>query len=159
MKKTAAVLLIVSALLLSACSKESKFGVEQFAQRMNSLFDAGYSTSEFMLGEDADSGKYLMCEKDSGTVILMIDSDSELTGVSLLITDESKAQAALREFLEMCCVLTDNDETSQSTVLSNCDITADSIKFTDGNTLTTVGKYKYTVIRNSASVTLFCERV
>lgn len=155
-KKITALSLIF--LFLCGCSRETKFGIQQFVARMNEQFDTTYETKNFLYAEN-DGNRYLFHDGDEGLVSLIIDKDNDITGVSLLITESMDINAAINTFTELCCVFTDSEKTSQNKLLSDCNINADTIKYADSNMVITIGKYKYTVICNEYSVTLFCDRI
>lgn len=156
LKKITALCLML--LLLCGCSREAKFGLQQFVSRINEQFDTTYETKNFLYAEN-DGNRYLFHDGDEGLVSLIIDKNNDITGVSLLITESMDINAAVNTFTELCCVFTDSEKTSQKKLLSDCNINGDTIKFADSNMVITIGKYKYTVICNEYSVTLFCDRI
>lgn len=152
-------LLIFSLCLLCGCSKENKFGVEQFVNRMNTQFDYGLDTSQFILGIDETNENNLFYEKESSLITLSLDSNNNINGICLLETDKQKANEAIELFSHMCSVFTGNDYETQCSIFSSYEINEDTIKIADNNMVITVGKYKYTIVCNEFSVTLFCDRV
>lgn len=151
--------LICILLTLCGCSQEQKFGIEQFVLRMNEQFETTYKTSDFMLGTDQNENRYLFCDNADGFTALSLDSDNRIIGVGLLINESMDINDAINTFCNICCVFTNNDKSTQQEILTQCRITTDTIKYADNNTVITVGKYKYTVVCNEFSVTLFCDRV
>lgn len=152
---------IISFMLIffCGCSKESKFGIEQFADRMNSQFEYDLNTGDFILGIDEKENNNLFYESENYLITLSLDNDNNIKGICLLFTDTQNTTEYIDLFSKMCSVFTENDLDSQNSILANCDITADKIKFADNNRVITVGKYKYTVVCNEYSVTLFCDRI
>ena len=151
--------LICILLILCGCSQEQKFGIEQFVFRMNEQFETTYKTSDFMLGADEYGKKYLFCDNNYGLTALSLDSDNRIIGVGLLINESIDINDGINTFCKICCIFTGNDQLSQQEILNQCKITADTIKYADNNTVITVGKYKYTIVCNEYSITLFCDRV
>lgn len=158
-KKSVVLLCILSAVFFSSCSREKKFGAEQFVSRMNERYEANLDIASFSLGVHKDGRQYLLAETESGLLALEPDSNSTIRGISLSAERGASAARLNEEFLQMCCVLTSSEEDAQRATLKNCGITPDSIKFADGCSVNTVGKYKYTVVSNEFAFTLFCERV
>lgn len=143
---------------LCACSKENKFGVEQFVDRMNSQFEYSLNTADFILYIDENENNNLFCELDTSFITLSLDNDNDIKGISLLHTDSQDIANTLNFFCHMCCVFTSNDYDTQKATLENCQINTDTIKYADSNNVITVGKYKYTVVCNQYSIALFCDR-
>ena len=156
-KKITALICIL--LCLCGCSQEEKFGLEQFVSRMNEQYNTTYKTADFMLGTDAENKKYLFCDSSEGLISLSLDSNNDIIGVSLLINESMDINDGINTFCKICSVFTGSDENIQRSTLTNCQITSDTIKYADSNMVITVGKYKYTVVCNDYSVTLFCDRV
>ena len=150
--------LICALCFLCGCSKESKFGVEQFVHRMNTQFEYGFDTSLFILGIDENNENNLFYETESSLITLSLDSNNNIIGVCLLETDAQKTSETIRLFSHMCSVFTGNDYETQCSIFSSYKINEDTIKFADNNTVITVGKYKYTIVCNQYSITLFCDR-
>lgn len=151
--------LICILLTLCGCSQEQKFGLEQFVSRINKQFETTYKTSDFMLGTDENGKRYLFCDNDYGLTTLSLGTDNSIIGVGLLINESMDTNDAINTFCNICCVFTGNDKSTQQEILTQCQITGDTIKYADNNTVITVGKYKYTVVCNEYSITLFCDRV
>ncbi len=158
MKKVLAFLMIIITVFLCGCSKESKFGVQQFTERMNEDFETDYATSEFMLSEK-DNERFLFMTRENSMVGLMLDDDNNIKGISLLITADSNIEKSIVTYCQMCSVLTGNDYESQKKIFNESDFLSDNIKFADGNSLITVGRYKYTVVCNEYAITMFCEKI
>lgn len=152
------VALVCLLLLLCGCSQESKFGIQQFTTRMNEQYETTYKTADFVLGTDANNNKYMFCESNEGLISLSLDDNNDIKGISLLINESMDINEGINTFCRLCCVFTGNDDETQRSILSQCTITADTIKYADSNMVITVGKYKYTVVCNDYSVTLFCDR-
>ena len=158
-KKMLLIVISISLSLLCGCSKESKFGLEQFTSRMNTQFDYSLNTADFILHIDENENNNLFCEIESSLITLSLDNNNDIKGISLLSTDSQDIANTLNFFCDMCCVFTGNDYDTQKSIFENCQINADTIKYADSNNVITVGKYKYTVVCNEYSVTLFCDRV
>ena len=151
--------LICVLLCLCSCSKEEKFGLEQFVSRMNEQYNTTYKTADFMLGTDAENKKYLFCDSSEGLISLSLDSNNDIIGVSLLINESIDINKGINTFLNISCIFKGNDEESEKKIFTDCNITDHTIKYADNNTVITVGKYKYTVVCNEYSITFFCDRV
>lgn len=158
MKKLLAILMVFITVFFSACSKESKFGIQQFTERMNKTFETDYKTSDFVLSKREDENVLFLSEKNS-LISVFIDNSNYIKGVSLLITTDGDIENAKNTYCQMCSIFTGNNYESQMKIFTESDFFNESIKFADGNSLITVGRYKYTVVCNDYSVTFFCERV
>lgn len=158
MKKLLAILMVFITVLFSACSKESKFGIQQFTERMNKTFETDYKTSDFVLSKRENENVLFLSEENS-LISVFIDNNNYIKGVSLLITADGDIEKAKNTYCQMCSIFTGNDYESQMKIFSESDFFNEDIKFADGNSLITVGRYKYTVVCNDYSVTFFCERV
>ncbi len=158
MKKVLAIFMVIITLSLCSCSKESKFGIQQFVERMNESFETDYTTNEFMLSE-MDDEQVLFMTRKSYMLSLTLDDDTNIRGISILITDEADVQNAIITYVQLCSVLTGNDYESQLKIFDETSFLSDNIKFADGNSLITVGRYKYTVVCNEYAITLFCEKI
>ena len=156
-KKITALICIL--LCLCGCSKEEKFGLQQFVSRMNEQYSTTYKTADFMLGTDIENKKYLFYDSNDGFISLSLDSNNDIIGVSLLINESIDINKGINTFLNICCIFKGNDEKSEQKVFADCNINTDTIKYADSNMVITIGKYKYTVICNDYSVTFFCDRV
>lgn len=159
MKKLLALFIVFIIIFFNSCSKEEKFGVEQFVDRINKNYNAEYSTSNFLLGKNQQEENCLFYERENSMVVLILNKENLITGTGLLITDDSNIQEYINDFCRISSTITNSDYTKQSEILEQCGINTDNIKKTDSNWIITVGKYKYSVVCNSYSITLFCERV
>ena len=158
MKKLLAILMGFITLLLCSCSKESKFGVQQFVERMNEAFETDYNTNEFMLSEKNDEN-ILFLTRESDMITLMLDKDNNINGISLLITADSNIENSKKLYCQMCSILTGNNYENQLKIFSDSEFFSDKIKFADGNSVITVGRYKYTIVSNDYSITFFCDKI
>ena len=158
MKKLLAILLIFITIFFSACSKESKFGVQQFTERMNKTYNTDFMTSDFILGK-RDDDNFLFLSKDSTLISLLIDSKNYIKSVSILITTDSDIEETKITYCQMCSIFTGNDFDSQMKIFTESDFFNENIKFADGNSIITVGRYKYTIVCNDYSITFMCDRV
>lgn len=157
MKKLLAFLMVFITVFLCSCSKESKFGVQQFVERMNKSFATDYTTDEFMLSEKNDEN-ILFLTRDNNMITLLLDKDNNIKGISLLIIADGNIENAKKTYCQMCSVFTGNDYESQLKIFNDSGFFRDEIKFADGNSVITVGRYKYTIISNSYAVTFFCDK-
>lgn len=98
---------------LCGCSKESKFGVQQFTERMNSQFETDFATADFILGTDEEGESFLFCEKGEMLLSLSIDTNNTIKGVGLLITESMDINSAIDTFCKMCSVFTGESEENQ----------------------------------------------
>ncbi|MGN0569157.1 MAG: hypothetical protein ACI4N4_01480, partial [Candidatus Fimenecus sp.] len=80
MKKQFLILILTLICIFSACSKESKFGIEQFAERMNSQFGTDYNTTDFVLGTDSDGEKYMLYEEGDTLISVSLDTNGTIKG-------------------------------------------------------------------------------
>lgn len=159
LKKFILTFLCLSLFLLCSCSQESKFGVQQFVERMNTQYETDFTTDEFILGTDIDGKNYLFCDRNGILITLLPDANNTICGVGLTITESMDINIGLDTFLQISTVFTSKSESEQQAILTDCGITPDKIKYADSNFVITIGKYKYSVICNDYSVTLFCDRV
>ena len=158
MKKLLALFIVFIIIFFNSCSKEEKFGVEQFVDRINKNYNTEYSTSDFLLGKNQREENCLFYEQENSMIVLILNNENLITGTGLLITDDSNIQEYINDFCRISSTITNSDYTKQSEILEKCGINTDNIKKTDSNWIITVGKYKYSVVCNSYSITLFCER-
>lgn len=158
MRKLLAILMVFITVFFSACSKESKFGIQQFVERMNKTYKTEYQTSDFFLTKREDENILFLSEKNS-LISVFIDSNNYIKGVSLLITADGDIDKGKNTYCQMCSIFTGNDYESQMKIFTESEFFNEDIKFADGNSLITVGRYKYTIVCNDYSVTFFCERV
>lgn len=158
MKKLLAVLMVFITVFFSACSKESKFGIQQFVERMNKTYKTEYQTSDFVLSKREDENVLFLSEENS-LISVFIDNSNYIKGVSLLITADGDIENAKNTYCQMCSIFTGNDFESQMKIFNESDFFNEDIKFADGNSLITVGRYKYTIVCNDYSITFFCNRV
>lgn len=126
---------------------------------MNEQFDTDYKTSDFLLVTDENEQNLLFYKTENSLMTLSLDTNNTIKGVSLLFTESMDIKDGLNTFCKMCCIFTGEDSEKQQTTLANCGISEDYIKFTDSNTVITVGRYKYTVVCNNYGITLFCDKV
>ena len=158
MKKLLAIIMVFISLFLCSCSKESKFGVQQFVERMNDTFMTDYTTSEFLQSKKNDDS-FLFLTREHNMIALLLDIDNNIKGISLTITADGNIENAKKLYCQMCSVFTCNDYEMQCKIFSDSDFLNESIKFADSNSLITVGRYKYTVVCNRYAITFFCDKV
>ena len=158
MKKLLAILLIFITVFLSSCSKESKFGVQQFTERMNSTYNTNYLTSDFILGKQ-DNENYLFLSRDNLLISLLLDSNNYIKSVSILVTADGDIEQTKNTYCQMCSIFTGNNYDSQMKIFTESEFFNEDVKFADGNSVITVGRYKYTIVCNDYSITFMCNRV
>lgn len=159
MKKLLAFFTVFIIIFFNGCSKEEKFGVEQFVDRINQNYETEYKTSDFLLGKNQNEENCLFYEQGNTMIALLLNNENQITGTGLLITDDSNTQEYINEFCRISSILTNSEYVKQNEILEQCGIDKNSIKLTDSNWIITVGKYEYSVVCNNYSITLFCERV
>ncbi len=159
MKKLLAFFTVFIIIFFNGCSKEEKFGLEQFVDRINKNYNMEYNTSDFLLGKNQREENCLFYEQGNSMIVLILNSENLVTGTGLLITDDNDIQEYINQFCRISSIITNSDYTKQSEILEQCGINVNNIKKTDSNWIITVGKYKYSVVCNNYSITLFCERV
>ena len=145
-------------LLFCGCSKENKFGVQQFVERLNNQYEYTLNTTDFILGKNGDTNS-LFCEKENHLISLSLNDKNNIVGVSLLVTSPDEIENIISTFCKLSSILTNSDYIDQYAILTKCEITVDKIKFADNSFVATIGKYKYTVVCNEYSVTLFCDKI
>lgn len=158
-KKLCIILSAICLFIFGGCSKESKFGVQQFTARMNEQYGTDFATADFIFGTNEADESYLFCQREELMISLSLDNNNTIRGVGLLLTESMDIKEGLDTFLQICCVFTGQDDENQRATLKNCGITEEKIKYADSNFVITVGKFKYSVICNDYSITLFCDRV
>ena len=152
MKKLLALFIVFIIIFFNSCSKEEKFGVEQFVDRINKNYNTEYSTSDFLLGKNQREENCLFYEQENSMIVLILNNENLITGTGLLITDDSNIQEYINDFCRISSTITNSDYTKQSEILEQCGINTDNIKKTDSNWIITVGKYKYSVVCNNYSI-------
>ncbi len=158
MKKLLAFMMVFITVFLCSCSKESKFGVQQFVERMNENFSTDYTTSEFMLSEKNDE-KFLFLTRESKMITLLLDKENNIKGISLLITADGDIENGKKLYSQICSIITGNKFENQLKIFNESEIFSNKIKFADGNSVITVGRYKYTIVSNSYAITFFCDKI
>ena len=158
MKKLLVLLLVFISVFLCSCSKESKFGVQQFVERMNNTFETDYTTSEFMQSEKNDDN-LLFLTRNNEMLCLLLDDENDIKGISLLITAECDIENSKKLYCQMCSIFTGNDYETQYEIFNEADFLNKDIKFADGNSIITVGRYKYTIVSNNYAITFFCDKI
>lgn len=152
------VMICIFLLIFCGCSKEEKFGIEQFVDRLNSQYEYTLSTADFILGSN-ENGNNLFYENNNMLITATLNEKNNIDGISLLVTPPQEIEDIIPTFCHLSSILTGNDYIDQYAILSRCEITADKIKFADNSFVATIGKYKYTVVCNEYSITLFCDKI
>ena len=145
-------------IFMCGCSKESKFGVQQLVERMNTTFETDFRTEEFLLSKD-DNGNSLFLTRNGKLILLSLDNDNNIKGISLLITADESIENSQELYCQLCSVFTGNDLEKQKGIFNEAEFFSDKIKFADSNSLITVGRYKYSIICNAYAITFFCDRI
>lgn len=159
LKKCSAIVILLISIFFTGCSVQEKTDIEQFTLELNEIYDTEISTSDFLLGQDADNSCYLFRETENSLTALSLDGENFISGLSLLFLPEADTEEQVDYFIKICSIFTKSDYNSQKSILNSIGINSDNIKFADSNFSTTIGKYKYSIICNDYSVTLFCDRV
>ncbi len=157
MRKLLAILLVVITIFLSSCSKEPNFGIEQFVDRMNRTYDTILETDKFRLSQRTEDN-FLFYSDNASMMTFVLDKKNNIKSISLLATAEYNIEEAKNTYCKMCSIFTGKSFESQMKTFKESEL-FNNIKFADGNSTITVGRYKYSVICNSYAITFFCERV
>lgn len=158
MKKLLAIFLTVITVFLSSCSKESKFGIQQFTERMNTNFETDYKTSEFLLSKKDDKNILFMTQEQN-MISFILDDNNNIKSMGILVTADGDIEKTKDTYCQMCSIFTGNDYEAQKKIFDDSELLSASIKFADSNSVITVGRFKYTVVCNAYSITLLCDRV
>ncbi len=159
MKKICLILSVFLILGLTACSKESKFGVQEFCGRMNTQFETELDTALFSLATHENGEQFLVSENDEMLIFLALNSDQKIKGVGLVLTEDYDIAKGISTFAQSCAVFTNTSIDEQKATLLNCGITAEGIKYADSSFYITVDKYKYSIVCSEFGVSLFCDRI
>lgn len=158
-KKIALLLILTIFIFMCGCSKETKMGFGEFSDRINSDFDLTLDESSISLEKDDEKSK-IYCKLNSYLLVFYLGNNNNISGFAGMLPKENEAD--LPEFLEAfekcVSIFTLSSPSDVKSLFGECKITADNIKFTDGNQQNTVGKFKYSVVTSDVSVTVFCER-
>jgi hypothetical protein len=90
-------------------------------------------------------------------ICLLLDDENDIKGISLLITAEGNIENSKKLYCQMCSIFTGNNYEAQYEIFNEADFLNEDIKFADGNSIITVGRYKYTIVSNSYAITFFCD--
>lgn len=159
-KKISFILVITLIILMCGCSRETKMGIGEYSDRIQKDYGLILDENSIMLEKNGEENT-VYCNINSVLFAFYLGGSNRIYRVAGILPKENEEN--LSEFLdtyEKCVsVFTMNSDEAVKNTFADCKITADSIKFTDGNKLYTVGKFKYSIVTNEFSVTLFCERV
>ncbi len=160
MRKKIALFLVLTVLtVMCGCSKETKMGFGEFSDRINNDFDLTLEESSISLEKENEKNK-IYCKLDSYLLVFYLGNNNNISGFAGMLPKENEDE--LPEFLEAfgkcVSVFTLSPLHDVKSLFKECKITADNIKFTDGNQQNTVGKFRYSVVMSDISVTVFCER-
>lgn len=158
MKKLLSILLAFIIIILCGCSKMSKFGIQQFVERMNNDFNTDLTTAEFILNKNSEAN-FLFTTREGKMLALSLDNDDNIKGISLLITADESLDDGQKLYCQLCSIFTGNDLKEQKDIFNEANFLSDKIKFADSNSIITVGRYKYSIICNEYAVTFFCDKI
>ncbi len=157
MKKLLAILLVIITILFSSCSKERKFGIQQFVERINKTYETTLKTDNLKFSRRGEENFLFMNDKNT-LYSFFIDTDNNIKGINLLITADGNIENAKNTYCQMCSIFTGNDFDSQMALFKESEL-FNNIKFADGNAFITVGRFRYTIVSNQYSITFICDRV
>lgn len=159
-KKISLFLVFTLLIVLCGCSRETKMGIGEFSDRINKDYELIVEESSIFLEKSGESNT-VYCNINSFLYVFYLGSNNNIRGIAAMLPKEKEGEltAFLSDFEKCVSVFTLNSADSVKQTFEECKISAESIKFTDGNQLNTVGKFKYSVVTSEFSVTLFCERV
>lgn len=162
MRKKISLFLVLTLLIaLCGCSRETKMGIGEFSERINKDYGLILEEPSILLEKDGENNT-VYCNINSFLYVFYLgNNNNNIRGIAAMLPKETESEltAFLDDFEKCVSVFTLNGVDSVKQTFEECKITAESIKFTDGNKLNTVGKFKYSVVTSEFSVTLFCERV
>lgn len=159
-KKISLFLVLTLLIVLCGCSRETKMGIGEFSERINKDYELILEEQSILLEKDGENNT-VYCNINSFLYVFYLGSNNNIRGIASILPKEKEGElsAFLADFEKCVSVFTLNSADSVKQTFEECKISAESIKFTDGNQLNTVGKFKYSVVTSEFSVTLFCERV
>ena len=145
---------------LVGCSRENKFGVGEFSERIQNDYGLTVDESSISL-EKADGKNRIYCKMNSFLLVFYLGSNDNISGFAMMLPkeDEGRLSEFYDNFQKCVSIFTLSPLEKVEDTLGSCGITLQSIKFADSNRLNTVGKFRYTVVTSEISITLFCERV
>lgn len=161
MRKKISLFLVFTLLcVMCGCSRETKMGIGEFSDRIHKDYGLVLEEESILLEKDGESNT-VYCNINSFLFVFYLGNNNNVSGIAAMLPKEreNELSAFLDNFEKCVSVFTLNSADSIRQTFNECKISAESIKFTDGNKLYTVGKFKYSVVTNELSVTLFCERV
>ncbi len=161
MRKIISVLLAITLVfMLTSCSRESKFGVGEFCDRIRADYEIEVNESSVYLDKH-DGKNRIYCTCNSFLLVLYLGVNDNISGVAMMIQNDQKdkLESFLDSYKKCVCVFTGMNFEDTTKIFSDLKISADKINFADNSSVCTVGKYKYSIITNEMTITLFCERV
>lgn len=158
-KKISLFLVFTLLIVLCGCSRETKMGIGEFSERINKDYELIVEEQSILLEKDGENNT-VYCNINSFLYVFYLGSNNNIRKIAAMLPKEKEGEltAFLSDFEKCVSVFTLNSADSVKQTFEECKISAESIKFTDGNQLNTVGKFKYSVVTSEFSVTLFCER-
>lgn len=159
-KKISLFLVFTLLIVLCGCSRETKMGIGEFSERINKDYELIIEEQSILLEKDGENNT-VYCNINSFLYVFYLGSNNNIRKIAAMLPKEKEGEltAFLSDFEKCVSVFTLNSADSVKQTFEECKISAENIKFTDGNQLNTVGKFKYSVVTSEFSVTLFCERV
>ena len=160
MQKRISILLVFAFLFsMCGCSRETKMGIGEYFDRIHTDYGITIDEKSLLLEKGSDSNT-AYCNLNSFLLVFYLGSTNNITGIAGMISKdkENNLSSFFDDFQKCVSVFTMSDKSSVEKTFKECKFTADSIKFTDGNSIFTVGKFKYSIITSEQSITVFCER-
>lgn len=161
MRKIISLFLVLAFIIpLCGCSRETKMGIGEYSDRLNKDYGLILDENSMLLEKNGEENTVYF-NISSYLFVLYLSNNNRIYKVAGILPKEN--EGSLTEFLDTykkcVSVFTLNSEEAVKQVFTDCKMTADSIKFADGNSLFTVSKFKYSVVASELSVALFCERI
>lgn len=161
MHKKISILLVITLLFsMCGCSRETKMGIGEYCDRIHKDYGITINENSLLLEKNGDINT-VYCNLNSSLLVFYLGNNNNISGIAGMLSKDNEGELStfLDNFQKCVSVFTMNSEDSIKKTFEECKITAEKIKFTDGNSVFTVGKFKYSVITNEQSITVFCERV
>ncbi len=161
MHKKISILLVITLLFsMCGCSRETKMGIGEYCDRIHKDYGITINENSLLLEKNGDINT-VYCNLNSSLLVFYLGNNNNISGIAGMLSKDNEGELStfLDNFQKCVSVFTMNSEDSVKNIFDECKITAKSIKFTDGNRQYTVGKFKYSVVTNEQSITVFCKRV
>lgn len=159
-KKISIILVFILLFSLCGCSRETKMGIGEYCNRIHKDYEIDIDENSLLLEKGSESNT-VYCRLSSFLLVFYLGNDNKISGIAGMLSKdkENELPAFLDSFQKCVSVFTLKEKDSVEKTFNDCKITADSIKFTDGNSTFTVGKFKYSIVTSEQYVTLFCKRI